>query len=345
MVRNTKSQVKSQDLNFGTPGFLSRSAIKFNTAGVFLWVTHFQFCCKMSTITIPLEVSLVLENLVTQTEYIQKPLKSTIKTRSSSKRPTPDTVVDLTQFDTNPKPSKRAKFVSRPNNACNSLVVKVPAHVQNGNQLLHSQALTGVHKGLFKSKVAKNALGFCISLTELWVDMAWGKKSFFRLCRKYGYLGYYTLKVDLKTADDLFDLVSFFRFFQTLLGGKTLLPGALDPDFMDPAARIKFEKCFPFDVLHVMRHWASDIALGKHLSFPNCNAEWCGHVPLTPLHIIQLNGGPQGLVKHGKASAQRVLMFKQYAWTHVRAWRYLWSARCCGKYVPRRSDRDPYPFM
>ena len=306
---------------------------------------HFRIYLKMSTIIVPLEVSLVLENLVTQTEYTQKPLESTIKTLSSSKRPTPDTVVDLTQSGANPKSSKRAKFVSRPNNACNSLVVKVPAQVQNGGQLLHSQALAGAHKGLFKTKVAKNALGFCISLTELWVDMAWGQKSFFRLCRKYGYLGYYTLKVNLQTTDDLLDLVSFFRFFQTLLGGKTLLPGALDPDYMDPAARIKFDKCFPFNVLHVMRHWASDIALGKHISFPNCNAEWCGHVPLTPLHIIQLNGGPQGLVKHGKASAQRVLMFKQYAWTHVRAWRYLWSARCCGKYVSRRSDRDPYPFM
>ena len=299
----------------------------------------------MSTITIPLEVSLVLENLVTQTEYTQKTRGTPMTTRSSSKRPTPDTVVDLTQSGHGLNPAKRSKFAQRPNNSCNSVVVRVPSQAQSCGQLLHSQALVGAHKGLFKSKVAKNALGFCISLTELWVDMAWGQKSFFRLCRKYGYLGYYTLKVDLKTVDDLLDLVSFFRFFQTLLGGKTLLPGALDPDYMDPAARIRFEKCFPFNVLHVMRHWASDIALGKHLSFPNCNAEWCGHVPLTPLHIIQLNGGPQGMVKHGKATALRVLMFKQYAWVHVRAWRYLWNARCCGKYVPKRSDRDPYPFM
>ena len=299
----------------------------------------------MSTIIIPLEVSLVLESLVTQTECIQKSLGAPMQTRSSSKRPISETVVDLTKSEKSQSPKKKSKFVQRPNNSCNSVVVRVSDQVQNGGQLLHSQALVGAHKGLFKTKVAKNALGFCISLTELWVDMAWGQKSFFRLCRKYGYLGYYTLKVNLQTADDLLDLVSFFRFFQTLLGGKTLLPGALDPDYMDPAARIKFDKCFPFNILHVMRHWASDIALAKHLSFPNCNAEWCGHVPLTPLHIIQLNGGPQGMVKHGKATAPRVLMFKQYAWPHVRAWRYLWNARCCGKYVPRRSDRDPYPFM
>ena len=299
----------------------------------------------MSTITIPLEVSLVLENLVTQTEHVQKSMGTPMKTRSSSKRPTPDTVVDLTQSGNGLSSSKKVKFTPRPNNSCNSVVVRVPSKVQNGGQLLHSQELVGVHKGLFKSKVAKNALGFCISLTELWVNMAWGQKSFFRLCRKYGYLGYYTLKVNIKTTDDLLDLVSFFRFFQTLLGGKTLLPGALDPDFMDPAARVKFEKCFPFNILHVMRHWATDIALGKHLSFPNCNAEWCGHVPLTPLHLLQLNGHAQGMVKHGKATAPRVLMFKQYAWPHVRAWRYLWSARCCGRYVSRRSDRDPYPFM
>ena len=299
----------------------------------------------MSTITIPLEVSLILENLVTQTECNSKNVPPPMKTRSSSKRGTPDTIVDLTQSQGGPSSSKRPKFASRPNNSCNSVVVRVSQQSKIEGQLLHSQALVGVHKNLFKSKVAKNALGFCISLTELWVDMAWGQKSFFRLCRKYGYLGYYTLKVNLKTADDLFDLVSFFRFFQTLLGGKTLLPGALDPDYMDPAARVRFEKCFPFDILHVMRHWASDIALGKHLSFPNCNAEWCGFVPLTPLNLIQLNGHAQGMVKHGKATAPRVLMFKQYAWPHVRAWRYLWNARCCGKYMPRRSDRDPYPYL
>ena len=299
----------------------------------------------MSTITVPLEVSLVLENLVTQTEHIQKTGGSSVQTRSSSKRPISAAVVDLTQSEVGLGASKKLKITPRPNNSCNSVVVRVSNNVQNGGQLLHSQELVGAHKGMFKSKVAKNALGFCISLTELWVDMAWGQKSFFRLCRKYGYLGYYTLKVNIKSTDDLLDLASFFRFFQTLLGGKTLLPGALDPDYMDPAARIKFEKCFPFNVLHVMRHWASDIILGKHLSFPNCNAEWCGHVPLTPLNLIQLNGHAQGMVKHGKATAPRVLMFKQYAWPHVRAWRYLWSARCCGKYVPRRSDRDPYPFM
>ena len=268
-----------------------------------------------------------------------------MQTRSSSKRPISETVVDLTQSEKGQSLAKKHKFASRPNNSCNSVVVRVPNNVQTGGQLLHSQELVSAHKGMFKSKVAKNALGFCISLTELWVDMAWGQKSFFRLCRKYGYLGYYTLKVNIKSTNDLLDLASFFHFFQTLLGGKTLLPGALDPDYMDLAARIKFEKCFPFNVLHVMRHWALDIILGKNLSFPNYNAEWCGHVPLTPLNLIQLNGHAQGIVKHGKASAPRVLMFKQYAWTHVRAWRYLWSACCCGKYVARRPDRDPYPFM
>ena len=166
----------------------------------------------MSTITVPLEVSLVLMNLVTQTEYIQKTGGSSVKTHSSSKRPISAAVEDLTQSEVGPGAPKRIKFTPRPNNSCNSVVVRVSNNVQNGGQLLHSQELVSVHKGLFKSKVAKNALGFCISLTELWVDMAWGQKSFFHLCRKYSYLGYYTLKVNIKTADGLLDLASFFFF-------------------------------------------------------------------------------------------------------------------------------------
>ena len=298
----------------------------------------------MPTITIPLEVSLVLEHLVTQTECKGVTQTPPMLTRSQAKRPTSEAFIDLTSASGNQRPQKKPKFASRASNSCSSVVLRVPPNASNAGHLPHSLVLSGAHKGLFKSKTAKNALGFCISLTELWVDMAWGRKSFFRLCRKYGFLGFYTLNIKIQTVDDVLDLSNFFKFFHTLLGGKTLLPGTLDSDYMDPGASIQFDKCFPFNVLHVLRHWSMDIVLGKHLSFPNCNAEWCDFVPLTPLHILQLNGHAQGMVKHGKASAMRVLMFKQYAWTHVRAWRYLWSARCCGKFVSRRSQKEPYPF-
>ena len=285
----------------------------------------------------PIAVSLALEHILTKVE--------TNSSKNSAPTSTKKHLLEKTPIPARPV---KAQKTGKKNKKTSIVVQTSPSCPSHPGRCLtsyeHHEYLGAPYRGMFRSKVSKNVLGFCVSLLELWTDMAWSRGTFYRLCKKYGFSPVYTLRCNVATLADVEDLCHFFRFFGTLIEGNTLQESILPTEVVDSVACVDFRKCFPYEVHPLILSWSSSVLKGELLQFYNFNAQWKSLIPITPLMILQLNSRGSGYVTHGKASGPRVDMFLPGARDYIPHWRALWDARCNGKFVPRKSRHQLYPF-